>query len=95
MKEYFVKLKELDRDEWSRWVCYYVKVYWFKVFLESTYDSVVLKQIGDSIANNSVTISEFENKKKHIKQEQLLKQALIKIDTALSNIFKYLQVKAE
>ena len=66
-----------------------------KVFLESTYDSVVLKQNGYSIATDSVTIGKFENKKLLIEQEQLLKQGLIKIDTALSNIFKNLQVKAE
>ena len=93
-KEYFVKLKELEMNDQGELVMT-LKSTDSKVFLESTYDSVVLKQNGDSIATNSVTIGKFENKKLLIEQEQLLKQGLIKIDTALSNIFKNLQVKAE
>ena len=93
-KEYFLKLKELEMNDKGELIMT-LKSSDSKVFLESTYDSVVLKQNGDSIATNSVTIGEFENKKLLIEQEQLLKQGLIKIDTALSNIFKNLQVKAE
>ena len=93
-KEYFLKLKELEMNDKGELIMT-LKSTDSKVFLESTYDSVVLKQNGDSIATNSVTIGEFENKKLLIEQEQLLKQGLIKIDTALSNIFKNLQVKAE
>ncbi len=93
-KEYFVKLKELEMNDQGELVMT-LKSTDSKVFLESTYDSVVLKQNGYSIATDSVTIGKFENKKLLIEQEQLLKQGLIKIDTALSNIFKNLQVKAE
>lgn len=93
-KEYFVKLKELEINDQGELVMT-LKSTDSKVFLESTYDSVVLKQNGYSIATDSVTIGKFENKKLLIEQEQLLKQGLIKIDTALSNIFKNLQVKAE
>ena len=80
-KEYFVKLKELEMNDNGEFV----------MTLKSMENNLFLGQNSDNSVIKNLAINDLENQHGMLKQEQLLQQSFVKIDTVLSSVFKNLQ----
>jgi hypothetical protein len=80
-REYFVKLKELEMNDLGEFV----------MTLKSMKDNLFLGQNSDNSVIKNLAINDLENQHGMLKQEQLLQQSFVKIDTVLSSVFKNLQ----